>query len=58
VSANNRLTLAVHALVWVLLHSQVSDNLATSEQVADSVNTNPVVIRRILGQLKAAGLVE
>ena len=57
-SANNRLTLAVHSLVWVLLHSQMSDTLATSEQIADSVNTNPVVIRRLLGQLKAGGLVE
>jgi Rrf2 family protein len=57
-SANNRLTLAVHTLVWVLLHSQMSDKLATSEQIADSVNTNPVVIRRLLGQLKAGGLVE
>jgi DNA-binding IscR family transcriptional regulator len=57
-SANNRLTLGVHTLVWVLLHSQMSDKLATSEQIADSVNTNPVVIRRLLGQLKAGGLVE
>lgn len=57
-SANNRLTLAVHTLVWIVMHSQESDELATSEQVAGSVNTNPVVIRRILGQLKAAGLVD
>jgi Rrf2 family protein len=57
-SANNRVTLAVHTLVWVMLHSQMSDKLATSEQIADSVNTNPVVIRRLLGQLKAGGLVE
>jgi Rrf2 family protein len=58
VSANNRLTMAVHTLVWIVMRAQESDELATSEQVAGSVNTNPVVIRRILSQLKAAGLVE
>lgn len=30
----------------------------TSDRLAGSVNTNPVIIRRILGQLKQAGLVE
>jgi Rrf2 family protein len=57
-SANNRVTLAVHTLVWIAMSSRESEQLATSEQVAASVNTNPVVIRRILGQLKAAGIVE
>jgi len=58
VSANNRLTLAAHTLVLMAAHAPESNELVTSEQIAVSANTNSVVIRRILGQLKAAGVVE
>lgn len=51
---SSRFTVAVHILS--LIHFQ-SDNLCTSEWMAASVNTNPVVIRRIVGMLKKAGLV-
>lgn len=34
------------------------DHLTTSEIMASSINTNPVVIRRIIPMLKKAGLVE
>jgi Rrf2 family protein len=58
VSANSRLTIAVHALAWLALAHRRGRELLTSEQVAASINTNPVVVRRSLGELCRAGLVE
>jgi Rrf2 family protein len=52
---NCRFTVAIHVLC--LLAAQHPQPL-TSEFIAGSVNTNPVVIRRILGVLRKAGLVK
>jgi Rrf2 family protein len=52
---NCRFTVAIHVLcLLAALHPKP----VTSEFIAGSVNTNPVVIRRILAVLRRAGLVK
>jgi len=53
-STNSRFAVAVHVLT---LMAWSDDEPLKSEQVAESVNTNPVVIRRMLCELAEAGLV-
>ena len=57
-SANSRMTVAVHILSFMILWAQKHPEPATSERIAHSVNTNPVVIRRLLGLLQKGGLVK
>src|SRR2546429_2608895 len=57
VAANSRMTVAVHALAWMALAQRQGHAVLTSDQVAASVNTNPVIIRRCLGDLRRASLV-
>jgi Rrf2 family protein len=58
VAANSRMTIAVHALAWLALAQRRGHAVLTSSQVAASVNTNPVIIRRCLGDLRRAGLAD
>ena len=51
----SRFTVAVHTLLAVQFFG--NNYKTTSEFIASSVQVNPVVIRRTLGALKAAGLV-
>jgi len=54
-AANSQFSMAVHVLTVLARHK---DEKIKSETVAGSVNTDPVVIRRLLGQLSQANLVE
>jgi Rrf2 family protein len=51
---NSRFSIAVHVLSML---SKCCDENMKSDHIAESVNTNPVVIRRLLAQLRDAGLV-
>ncbi len=52
---DTRLSVAIHILA---LLSFSGDEPQTSELLARSVNTNPVVVRRLLSKLKKAGLID
>jgi Rrf2 family protein len=52
---SSKLSVAIHILTLLAL---TPDQAQTSEYIAGSVNTNPVVIRRLLGLLREAGVVE
>lgn len=50
---NSRLSLALHTLGHMAADP---DGTQTSAQIADHAGTNPVVVRRVLGRLREAGL--
>ncbi|CCQ96475.1 putative HTH-type transcriptional regulator YwnA [[Clostridium] ultunense Esp] len=51
---SSKFSIAVHILSLLA----ISSKHCTGDFIAASVNTNPVIIRRIMGMLKKAGLVE
>ena len=53
---SSRFTLALH--IFACIDSFKDEYKVTSDFLAGSTNVNPVIIRKILGQLKSAGLVE
>lgn len=50
---NSRLSLALHTLSHM---AGDPDRMRTSADIADHAGTNPVVVRRVLGKLRTAGL--
>ena len=52
---SSRFTLAVHILTCIEVFKE--EYKVTSEFLAQSTNVNPVIVRKILGQLKGAGIV-
>ena len=55
---NSRLTVASHVLGLIAYLEREEGRGATSDELAESVGTNAVVIRRVLGQLKNVGIVD
>ena len=53
---SSRFTIAVHMLAYISMYGEKEK--VTSEILSGSIQVNPVIIRRILGQLKEAGLIE
>lgn len=53
---SSRFTLAIH--IFACIDTFGSEYKITSDFLAGSTNVNPVIIRKILGQLKGAGLIE
>ena len=53
---SSRFTIAIHTLTCISIFQ--GEHKVTSEFLARSVNVNPVIIRKVLGQLKNAELVQ
>lgn len=58
-STNNQFAVITQVLLLlaVIPDSDLGDEWLTSDAIAASVNTNPVVIRRLIAELEAAGMV-
>ena len=52
---SSRFTMAIHMFACI---DTFEDQKMTSDFMAGSIGTNPVIIRKLLQQLKAAGLIE
>lgn len=52
---SSRFTVALH--IFACVDVFMDDYKVTSDFLASSINTNPVIIRKILSQLKGAGLI-
>lgn len=55
VQISSRFTMAIHVFCCIDVFGPTTK--VTSELLASSIGTNPVVVRRLLGQLREAGLV-
>lgn len=53
---SSRFTLAIH--IFACIDTFGNEHKVTSDFLAGSTNVNPVIIRKILGQLKGAGLID
>jgi Rrf2 family protein len=58
VAANSRFAVAVHALAALAYRGGRGEAWTSSDKLAESIRTNPVVVRRAVAALVRAGLVE
>ncbi|ARK29840.1 Rrf2 family transcriptional regulator [Halalkalibacter krulwichiae] len=54
-SISSRFSVGIHVIALIELNK---DGVSSSEFLAGSVNTNPTLIRKIMGMLKKAGLID
>jgi DNA-binding IscR family transcriptional regulator len=54
-SISSRLSVGIHILALIEINK---DGVSSSQFLAGSVNANPAMIRKIMGMLKKAGLIE
>ena len=54
-AATTKFSVAIHVAAVLACRE---NEYVCSEQIADSVNANPVIVRKILGELNHAGLIE
>jgi len=54
-SISSRFSVGIHIISLIEINK---DGVSSSEYLAESVNTNPAVIRKIMGMLKKAGLIK
>jgi Rrf2 family protein len=57
VAANSRFAVAVHALAALAYRGARGEAWTSSDKLAESIRTNPVVVRRAVAALARAGLV-
>lgn len=57
-AANSRFAIAVHVLTSLAYRGAQGEAWTSSDKLAESVRTNPVVVRRVVAALGRAGLVE
>ena len=53
---SSKLSMAIHTILYI--RQNESAFKVTSKMIAESVNVNPVIIRRLVGDLKKAGIIE
>ena len=53
---SSRFTIAIH--IFACIETFKEDYKITSDFLSSSINVNPVIIRKLLSQLKSAGLIE